>query len=254
LRELSMTALVAVRRWADPRERELRRRRRARANTMRLGAASGVTAAGAIGLAVVSAPVWAVVVVGGGTAVLVANSALAARRYLRLRRRPLPAAAFIKRPLPPLGSAARTPLARLVKAERALYELSAAISRTRRLAPEDLEDTVSAANSSAAALHALASDIVAMEEAASAAGKFGQDLVRTVTVSVRQLHEGVVEYERVVTAAAHVLAVTDAGSAITAPAANAELRAAADRLDGWAEALAELATPSPAPAPGQRRA
>lgn len=245
LRELSSSALVAVRRWADPRERELRKRRRMRRNSVRLGAASGVTAVGAIGLAAVSAPVWSVVVVGGGTAVLVANSALTARRYLRLKQRPLPPAAFIKKPLPPLGSAARTPVSRLVKSERALYELMTALSRTRRLPPEELADTVLAAEGSAAALHALAADIIAMEEAASAASKFGRDLVRTVTLSVRQLNDGVLEYERVVAAAAHVLAVTDASSAITVPGAQAELRAAADRLDGWAEAFAELAPARP---------
>lgn len=95
LRDMGEHALVAVRRWADPRERELRKRRRARRRSYQLGTVSGLTTAGTVGLVVISAPAWAVVVLGGGAVALVTGTALSARRYLRLRRSPLPQAAFV---------------------------------------------------------------------------------------------------------------------------------------------------------------
>ncbi|MBF6329564.1 hypothetical protein IU452_13650 [Nocardia transvalensis] len=246
LREVGEHALLAVRKWADPRERELRRRRRVRRRGLRLGAASGITALGTAGLVVISAPVWAVIVVGSGAAALVTGAAVTTKRYLELRRNPLPPAAFVPRKLPPVRSAARAPIARLIRAERALHTLGQQIARGARLPADDLIDTLETAGSGAAALHALAADVAAMEKAIDVVGQVnsisGPGLAEHVRTSVGRLESGVAEYEQLVAAAGRVLAVPespalpdDLGWALT------NLRDAADRLDGWAQALTDLA-------------
>ncbi|WP_280314343.1 phage shock envelope stress response protein PspM [Nocardia wallacei] len=246
LREVGETALHAVRKWADPRERELRRRRRVRRRSLRLSAASGLTALGTAGLVVVSAPAWAVIVVGSGAAALVTGAAVTTKRYFELRRNPLPPAAFVPRKLPPIRSAARDPIARLVRAERAFYAVGRQIAHGGRLPEDDLTDTVETADSAAAALHALAADIVAMEHAAGLVAQWqtrsGSSPSDPVRATVARLLDGVAEYEELVASASRVLAVPES------PAfpddlgwAMADLRDAADRLDGWAQALTELA-------------
>ncbi|MET7769932.1 hypothetical protein [Nocardia sp. NPDC005366] len=246
LREVGEHALVAVRRWADPRERELRKRRRARRRSFQLGTVSGLTTAGAVGLVVISAPAWAVVVLGGGAVALVTGTALSAKRYLRLRGTPLPYPAFMPRKQPPLRSAARAPIARLVRSERALHGLIAHLGTSNRLPREELVDMIETANSGAAALHALAADIVQMESALGVVGRNNPHAADALTANVRfamtRLDTGVVEYEEIVTAAGRILAVPE--STVVAYRFDgivADLRHAADRLDGWAQALAEVA-------------
>ncbi|MFE5474644.1 hypothetical protein ACFQ9R_02980 [Nocardia sp. NPDC056541] len=250
LRGVGEQALVAVRRWADPRERELRRRRRVRRRSFQLGTASGITTVGAVGLAVISAPAWAVVVIGGGAIAFVTGTALSARRYLELRNKPLPQAAFVAHKSPGLRSAARAPIQRLIRAERALYDLGAQIARTRRLPEDELRDLLETARSGAAALHALATDVVAMEQAADTVGRANPDTVAALKTTVAgvltRLETGVVEYEQLVAAAARILAVPeDSVLAYQFNGIVADLREAADRLDGWAQALTEMADQGP---------
>ncbi|MEV6387537.1 hypothetical protein [Nocardia xishanensis] len=246
LRDMGEHALVAVRRWADPRERELRKRRRARRRSYQLGTVSGLTTVGAVGLVVVSAPAWAVVVLGGGAVAFVTGTALSARRYLRLRRSPLPQAAFLPRKQPPLRSAARAPIARLVQAERAMHGLAVQIAASHRLPAEELTEMVETAASGAAALHALAADIVQLERAAAVVGRANPEATASLTDNLRfaltRLESGIAEYELVVAAASRVLAVPE--TMVVAHRFDgivAELRHAADRLDGWAQALTEVA-------------
>ncbi|MEV0292783.1 hypothetical protein [Nocardia sp. NPDC050710] len=246
LRDMGEHALVAVRRWADPRERELRKRRRARRRSFQLGTVSGLTTAGTVGLVVISAPAWAVVVLGGGAVALVTGTALTARRYLRLRGKPLPQAAFLPRKQPPLRSAARAPIARLVNAERALHGLIAHLGASNRLPREELTEMIETANSGAAALHALAADVVQMESAIAVVGRNNRHAADAITTNMRfamdRLNAGIVEYEQVVTAASKILAVPE--STVVAYQFDgivADLRHAADRLDGWAQALTEVA-------------
>ncbi|MCC3312113.1 phage shock envelope stress response protein PspM [Nocardia africana] len=246
LRDAGEFALHAVRKWADPRERELRRRRRVRRRSLRWSAASGVTALGTAGLVAISAPVWAVVVVGGGAAALVTGAAVSTRRYLELRRNPLPPAAFVPRRLPAVHSAAWAPIARLVRAERAFHALGRQIEASGRIPADDFADTVATAASGAAALHALAGDIAAMEKALEvvATSHAGAALRRQSGAMVGRLESGVTEYEQLVAAAGQILAA--GASAAPTPAddfgwAMFTLREAADRLDGWAQALTDPA-------------
>jgi hypothetical protein len=246
VREVGEHALHAVRSWADPRERELRRRRRARRRSLRWVAASGIGALGTAGLVIVSAPAWAVIVVGGGAAALVTGTAVSARRYLRLRRDPLPQAAFVPAKLPPVRSVAREPMARLVRAERALHVLSGQIARGGRLPTEDLADTLETAHSCAAALHALAADTTAMEKTIDLVGQghslAGLDLSGRLHPLIARLDTGVTEYERLVAAAGRILVAPEPGVPPTDADPSLEtLRDCADRLDGWAQALTDLA-------------
>ncbi|MFI1917073.1 hypothetical protein [Nocardia sp. NPDC020380] len=189
----------------------------------------------------ISAPAWAVIVVGGGAVALVTGAAVTTKRYLELRKEPLPQAAFVPRKLPPIRSMARASITRLVRAERALHELGEQISRTGRLPAEDLADTLETATSGAAALHALASDVVAMERASGAMGAYSPLVDHVQLISVR-LDGGVVEFEGMVAAAARVLAVPESAAiADDLGMAMVHLRDAADRLDGWAQALTDLA-------------
>ncbi|MFI9510221.1 hypothetical protein [Nocardia sp. NPDC052566] len=246
LREAGETALVAVRRWADPRERELRKRRRARRRSFQLGTVGGLTTAGTVGLMIISAPAWAVVVVGGGAVALVTGTALSARRYLQLRSSPLPQAAFVPRKQPPLWSSARGPIGRLVRAERALHGLGTQIARSHRLPEDELVDMLETAQSGAAALHALATDVIAMEQALGALGRADSPaavaLSENTRLALTRLDAGVAEYEQVVTAAGSVLAVPEnIVLRHNFDVIVADLRHAADRLDGWAQALTEVA-------------
>ncbi|MGO4613455.1 hypothetical protein AB4305_04735 [Nocardia sp. 2YAB30] len=249
IREVGENALVAVRRWADPRERELRRRRRVRRRSFQLGTVSGLTTVGTVGLAVISAPVWAVVMVGGGAVALVTGAALSTRRYLRLRGAPLPQAAFLPRKPPPLWSSARQPIGRLVRAEKALHGLSAQIRRSNGLPEDELADLLETAASGSAALHALAADITAMEQALGTMGHSNSPAAVALTENSRftlgRLDAGVAEYEQMVAAAGRILAVPentllrhDFDTIV------ADLRHASDRLDGWAQALTEVADQS----------
>ncbi|WP_280398917.1 phage shock envelope stress response protein PspM [Nocardia carnea] len=262
LRTAGENALVAVRRWADPRERELRRRRRARRRSIGLGTASGLTTAGAVGLVILSAPAWVVLVLGGGAVALVTGAALSTRRYLQLRRAPLPLAGYVPRKLPPARSAARPAMSRLARAERLLHDVAGQIARTRRLPADELDDLVATAASGAAALTALAADIATMEGAVRTLGgaELGDPadahrLTETVQSIVARLDTGVAEYEQVVAAATRVLAVDETGALrYEFDGIVADLRRAADRMDGWAQALTELADRAPEsllpPAPG----
>ncbi|MFI1459645.1 phage shock envelope stress response protein PspM [Nocardia carnea] len=257
LRTAGENALVAVRRWADPRERELRRRRRARRRSIGLSTVSGLTTAGTVGLVILSAPAWAVLVLGGGAIALVTGAALSTRRYLQLRRAPLPLAGYVPRKLPSARSAARPAISRLARAERVLHDVAGQIARTRRLPADELDDLVATAASGAAALTALATDIATMEGAVrtlgggAAALADAADLERlneTVQSIAARLDTGVTEYEQVVAAATRVLAVDETGALrYEFDGIVADLRQAADRMDGWAQALTELADRAPDP-------
>lgn len=248
LRDIGESFLVSVRRWADPRERLLRKTRRARRRSIRYGTASGVTAVGAAGLVAAAAPAWVVVITTGGAALLVVPAALAARTYLRLRDQALPASSP-QRALPPVGSAAREPIARLGRLERSLDDVLAVVARSAPVPPHELAETADTARSAGDALRALSVDIVALERAAKRVGGSSPELHQSVMLAIGELKAGLREFEHLLDAAARMTPLT-AGSRPTWDAPDHELRIAADRLDSWADALAELAAPAPAIGPG----
>jgi hypothetical protein len=75
-------------------------------------------------------------------------------------------------------------------------------------------------------------------------------LGETLQSIVSRLDGGVAEYEQVVAAAARVLSVDEAGALrYEFDGIVADLRHAADRMDGWAQALTELADRAPGSLP-----
>lgn len=246
LREAREHALGAVRRWSDPRERELRKRRRVRRRSVRLGIASGVAVAGVVGLVLGSAPAWMVVVLVIGAISSLAGTASSTRRYVRLREAQLPRAAYRPRKLPAVRSVARAPMSRLARAERALHELGEQLAGSRRLPENELADLLVTAASGAASLDALATDIVAMERTVAAVGgtnpNAAADLTQNMHAALDRLETGIIDYEQTVAAAGRILgAPADVVVQHEFDMVVADLRHAADRLDSWAQALSELA-------------
>ncbi len=127
-----------------------------------------------------------------------------------------------------------------------MHGLTAQIARSKRLPDDELADMMETAESGAAALHALAADITAMEHALGMMGATTSDATAGISgnvgLALTRLDSGVVEYEQVVAAAGRILAVPetivlrhDFDMIVS------DLRHAADRLDGWAQALTEVA-------------
>lgn len=130
-----------------------------------------------------------------------------------------------------------------------MHGLGTRISRSGRLPADDLADTLATAASAAAALHALAGDIAALEQAVGvvAVSREAPHLTGQVQSMVERLESGVAEYEQLLDATGRILAATGASGTAAADAADEfgwamfTLREAADRLDGWAQALTDLA-------------
>lgn len=246
---LGESVLGAVRAWADPRERELRKRRRTRRRTVRFSAATGAAGLSAVGVAALVDPAWIATVPAGAAVVFAVPAVLAARKYNRLQRVPLPPPAPVRRVLPPTASSARGPMVRLSRAERSLAELHPVIERSAMVPPRELAETMDAAAAAAVALRALGDDAVAMERArVGADAAVRRDLDAAVATIGTHLDAGVAEYEDLLRAAARMATPISASTSALPETARLELRDAADRLDGWAEALAELAGGRPAAA------
>jgi hypothetical protein len=246
---LGESVLGAVRAWADPRERELRKRRRARRRTIRYSTATGVAGLSAVGMAVLVDPAWTAAFPAGVALVFALPAVLAARRYNRMQRVPLPAPSPVRRALPPANSSARAPMTRLSRAEHSLAELYPVIERSALVPADELAETMDAAATAAVALRALGDDVVAMERARVGAETAVQrNLDAAVATIGTQLDAGVAEYEDLLRAAARMATPISADTVALPETARLELRDAADRLDGWAEALAELAQGRPAAA------
>lgn len=224
-------AIDAVQRWTDPREKELRKRRRLRRRTIRRNITSAVAVGADITLVAVSAPAWAIVIVGTWSGIVVITAAVSTRRYLAQRGKPLPHGTFRAQPLPPIGSAAHPLIARLVQAQRAMHDLHRTIDRTGLLPADAVQETVSDAESGAVALHAMAHQIVAMERAAAVAPV-------ELNPMLSQLETGVTEYESMVAAAVRIVGLSGAPPQRLG---DSPVRHAADRMAGFASALNDIA-------------
>ena len=242
-----LTELVGQQvRWAiasvrDPRARALRRRRRAR----RFAAVYAGTAAvaGTVTATLGSLPgVLEVSEIAGGsvTALALLGAGTAGIRVLRLHRTPLPAPA--SPPLPPPGSAARAPLARLASAEAGLDELLELLTRPRHgaaaLSPDSTASIRDAAAEAGVTLRGTAQSLQAVERTVPTAPPGERAaLAEAVHLLAERLDEGIDELSRLVSAAGHAVAAGSAGTP------RAGLTEATDRLAGLAAGLRELADP-----------
>ncbi|MFD4182778.1 hypothetical protein ACFWO5_05835 [Rhodococcus sp. NPDC058481] len=230
----------AVRKWSDPREKLLRRRRRANRRRMRYGTVSGVSAVGTVGLVAASAPEWSLIAGGGAAALFAVPTVAAWRTYRRLGRIPLPSPRPARRVLPPVGSAAREPVARLLGAQTSLHQLLGVLTRSAVVPEEDIEQIGETAAAAAAALHAVADDVVAMERAGSTAA--GLRLGDTIDVTAARLSAGVEQYEELLASVATMTVPAAADSLGSLERQRSEMLSASDRLEGWASALEEIAS------------
>ena len=150
----------------DPRERLLRRRRRA----LRWGL---IFTAGCLFWGVVTAVLAAwgwfalLLEITGGIAVVQAIPAtLLLIRYRWLRSEPLPAQRpTSSRRLPPPSSAARSAMSALGASERGFFSLLGVMERGNMLPATEIRDLTAAATKSSAAMAATAAEVVSMERA-----------------------------------------------------------------------------------------
>lgn len=227
----------------DPRERQLRRRRRA----LRWGL---IFTAGTVFWGVVTAilAAWGwfalLLEITGGVAVAQAMIAtLLLIRYRWLKADPLPPQRPTNiRRLPPPSSAARPAMYALGASERGFFSLLGVIERGSMLPDNEIRGLTAAAKSSSAAMAATAAEVVSMERAAHAAPQSRSYLAPTINAFTAQLSAGVRQYNEMVTAAAQLVssANADCGAAASRQLYRDELAGATDRLAGWSQAFDEL--------------
>jgi hypothetical protein len=231
----------------DPRERLLRRRRRA----LRWGL---IFSAGCVFWGVVTAVLAAwgwfalLLEITGGVAVVQAMIAtLLLMRYRWLRAEPLPAQRPANsRRLPPPSSAARPAMYALGASERGFFSLLGVMERGNMLPAAEIRDLTDAAKKSSAAMAATAAEVVSMERAANGTPQSRSYLAPTINAFTAQLSAGVRQYNEMVTAAAQLVSSANGDPVAAATANNAqqryrtELTGATDRLLSWAQAFDEL--------------
>ncbi|MGH3597147.1 MAG: phage shock envelope stress response protein PspM, partial [Mycobacterium sp.] len=169
-------------------------------------------------------------------------------RYRWLRGEPLPAQRPVNaRRSPPPSSAARSAMLALGASERGFFSLLGVMERGNMLPAAEIRDLTAAANQTAAAMAATATEVVSMERAVNATPQSRSYLVPTINAFTAQLSAGVRQYNEMVTAAAQLVSSANsqpAGSGPALPAARQryrdELVGATDRLLGWAQAFDEL--------------
>jgi hypothetical protein len=225
---------------ADPRARLLRRRRRALRWAVIFGTGSLFWAAATVLLAAWG---WFALLleITGLIAVVQAFAAtLLLARYRWLRAEPLPA----RRPagsgrLPPPGSAARPAMLALRASQPGFFSLLGAIERGSMVPTSEICDLSAAADRAAAALAATAAEVVAMERAVVAAPQSRAYLVPAINAFTAQLRTGVRQYNKMVSAAAQLVASAN-GEPVPLQRCRGELVDATDRLIAWAQAFDEL--------------
>jgi hypothetical protein len=229
----------------DPRERQLRRRRRA----LRWGLifTAGSVFWGAV-TAILAAWGWFALLLEITGAVAVVQAMIATLlliRYRWLKADPLPA----QRPrsarrLPPPSSAARPAMYALGASERGFFSLLGVIQRGNMLPDTEIRELTAAAKQSSAAMAATAAEVVSMERAAAGTPQSRSYLAPTINAFTAQLSAGVRQYNEMVTAAAQLVSSANADYG-AAPVASRqryreELTGATDRLVGWSQAFEEL--------------
>jgi hypothetical protein len=135
-------------------------------------------------------------------------------------------------------------MAALAAAERGLFSLLGVMERGRLLPLDELRELTAAANQTAATMAATANEVMSMERAISSAPTSASHLHPTIGAFVRQMDQGVRQYDDMVNAAAQLVSAANNGSMSSSPMSQQryrdELAGATDRLQGWAQAFDEL--------------
>lgn len=229
---------------ADPRAKQLRKRRFALWLGLFFTGSCLFFIAVTTLLAVWDTPAWALFIpapIAVGAAFL---ATLAFLRYRWLRGEPLPPQrSRATRRLPAWGSAARQPMAALAASERGLFSLISVMERGRMLPPSELRELAAVANQSASTMAATADEVASMERAIANAPHSRGHLEPTIRAFTAQLDTGVRQYNDMVTAAAQLVSVasqSDGPGTMSQQRYRDELVNATDRLTGWAQAFDEL--------------
>ncbi|MDT5220465.1 MAG: hypothetical protein QOF15_2570 [Mycobacterium sp.] len=242
---VDLTGLVAdkISAAADPRARQLRRRRRALRWAWIFTAGCAFWA---LVTAILAAWGWFALLlqITGAIAVIeVIPATLLFFRYHWLKSEPLPAQRpTATRRLPPPGSAARPAMYALGASERGFFSLLGVIERGDLLPADEIQDLTDAARRTSAAMAASAAEVVSMERAAHSAESSREYLVPTINAYTAQLGAGVRQYNEMVTAAAQLVSSAngETGVGLVQQRYREELVGATDRLAGWAQAFDEL--------------
>jgi hypothetical protein len=247
--ELSDVLAQKLNSAADPRAKQLRKRKWALWLTLFFTASCLFLIFVTWLLATWNTPAWALfipapIAVGAGFL-----ATLAFLRYRWLRGEPLPPQrSRATRRLPPFGSAARQPMAALAASERGLFSLISVMERGRMLPADELRELIAVANQSATTMAATAGEVVSMERAVVNAPGSRAHLAPTIAAFATQLDNGARQYNDMVTAAAQLVSAAsqsdEAGPMPSSPMSQQryrdELVNATDRLTGWAQAFDEL--------------
>jgi signal transduction histidine kinase len=243
--ELSDVLAQKLNSAADPRAKQLRKRKWALWLTLFFTASCLFLIFVTWLLATWNTPAWALfipapIAVGAGFL-----ATLAFLRYRWLRGEPLPPQrSRATRRLPPFGSAARQPMAALAASERGLFSLVSVMERGAMLPDSELRELIAVANRSAATMAATANEVVSMERAIANAPGSRAHLSPTISAFTAQLDNGARQYNDMVTAAAQLVSAANTGPMSSSPMSQQryrdELGNATDRLTGWAQAFEEL--------------
>jgi hypothetical protein len=230
---------------ADPRARRLRQRRWALRGAAFFGFACAFWILVTALLASWSTPVWALLITGLIAAGAAFPATLLFLRYLWLKRSPLPDRRPVSaRRLPAAGSAARHPMSALAASERGLFSLLGVMERGNMLPASEIRELTDVANQTAATMTATAAEVVSMERTVNLTPHSRSYLLPTIDAFTAQLHNGVQQYNEMVTAAAQLVSSANAGSMSSSPMSRQryrdELVNATDRMVGWAQAFDEL--------------
>jgi hypothetical protein len=242
--EVADVAAQKLNGFADPRARLLRKRRWALGLGLFFVVSSVFWVLVTAVMATWSTPAWALVIPGAVAAGAAAPAVLLLLRYRWLRGEPMPSPrpAAMRR-LPPMGSAARQPMAALAASERGMFSLLGVIERGNLLPGEEIRELTVAANQVAATMSATANDVVSMEKTAQLSPNSRSYLSPTIQAFTAQLNQAVGQYNEMVTAAAQLVSTSD--SPMSRRQYREHLVGATDRLLGWAQAFDELNRTAP---------
>jgi hypothetical protein len=229
---------------ADPRARLLRKRRWALRLGVFFGFACGFWVLVTAMLATWNIPAWALLIPGALAVGAAVPATLLLLRWRWLKGEPLPSPRpRTARRLPPMGSAARQPMAELTASERGMFSLLGVMERGNLLPAEQIRELTGAANEVAATMAATGADVVAMEKTARLTPHSRSHLAPTIDAFVAQLNHGVRQYNEMVNAAAQLVSTSD--SPMSRQQYREQLVGATDRLLGWAQAFDELGRIAP---------
>ncbi|MBB3038502.1 phage shock envelope stress response protein PspM [Hoyosella altamirensis] len=248
--ELQGRVTDAARKWTDPREKLLRKTRRARRRTARFGGLTVFSAAGTGTLALSSAPEWTIVA-GGGVTVLAAVPAVVAwQKFREYRARPLPPRRPARRFEPHHASAVHSAMTRMSAAEQSLYRLVLVLNRSNAIPSGEADEILRATMAAGDALETAARDTVGMEYARTRLHATGDrtgaaaDLAEPIRNLTAHINRGVAEVEDLTATAARMtdaaLGMSREGVLSGLDQQRDDLLSVTDRVAGLTSALQEL--------------